>query len=51
MHAIAWIPVFAVGVAGVVLMALVIVAVLAAPFRLAMHIHKKRPDSLNGDWK
>ena len=30
MHAIAWIPVSAVGVAGVVLMALVIEAVLAA---------------------
>ena len=30
MHAITWIPVFAVGVAGVVLMALVIEAVLAA---------------------
>ena len=30
MHASAWIPIFAVGVAGVVLMALVIEAVLAA---------------------
>ena len=41
MHAIAWVPVFAVGVAGVGLMALVIEAVLAAPCRPAMHTHKK----------
>ena len=41
MHAIAWIPVFAVGAAGVVLAALVIEAVLAAPRRPVMHIHKK----------
>lgn len=41
MHAIAWIPVFAVGAAGVVLMALVIEAVPAAPCWPAMHTHKK----------
>ncbi|WP_264158125.1 hypothetical protein [Acidithiobacillus sp. 'AMD consortium'] len=41
MNAIAWIPVFAVGVAGVVLMALVIEAALAAPRWPVMHLHKK----------
>ena len=41
MHAIAWVPISAVGMAGVVLMALVIEAVLAAPRWPAMHIHKK----------
>ena len=41
MHAIAWIPVFAVGVAGVVLMALIIEAVLAVSCWPVMHLHKK----------
>lgn len=41
MNAIAWIPLFAVGVACVVLMALVIEAVLAATRWPAMHLHKK----------
>ena len=41
MHAIAWIPVFAVGVAGVGLAALVIEAVLAVSCWPVMHIHKK----------
>ena len=41
MNAIAWVPVFTVGVAGIVLMALIIDTVLAAPPGLAMHIHKR----------
>ncbi|AEM46718.1 hypothetical protein Acife_0511 [Acidithiobacillus ferrivorans SS3] len=41
MHAIARVPVFAVGVAGVVLMALIIEAVLAVSCWQAMHTHKK----------
>ncbi|MHB1630873.1 MAG: hypothetical protein ACYCQL_01465 [Acidithiobacillus sp.] len=41
MDAIAWIPFFAVGMASVVLVALVIEAVLAAPRGLAIQTHKK----------